>query len=77
MLSYLRSELPRVVHARPLVSVDVGRDRYSVGYSVPSLALCVAVSDGDLPKRPPCDSKGQTGRHAGPVPWSGVASVTD
>jgi hypothetical protein len=33
MLSHLRPELLHVVHARPLVSVAVGRDRYSVGYS--------------------------------------------
>jgi hypothetical protein len=33
MLSHLRPELLHVVHARPLVSVAVGRDPYSVGYS--------------------------------------------
>ena len=33
MLSDLRSELLRVVHSRPLVSVAVGCDRCSVGYS--------------------------------------------
>lgn len=39
MLSYLHSELPKVVRACPLVSVTVGGDRYSVGYSprIPSL----------------------------------------
>lgn len=35
MLSYLCPELLHVVHARPLVSVAVSRDRYSVGYSPP------------------------------------------
>jgi hypothetical protein len=39
MLSHLRPDLPRVVRTRPLVSVAVGGDRYSVGYSprIPSL----------------------------------------
>ena len=36
MLSYLRLELLYAVHARPLVSVALGRDRYSVGYSPPA-----------------------------------------
>ena len=35
MLSYLRSELPHVVHTCPLVSAAVSGDRYSVGYSPP------------------------------------------
>ncbi len=33
MLSHPRPEMPHEVHARPLVSIAVGRDRYSVGYS--------------------------------------------
>jgi hypothetical protein len=36
MLSHLRIELLRLVRARPLASVAVGRCRYSVGYSVAS-----------------------------------------
>jgi hypothetical protein len=39
MLSYLPCELLRVVRARPLVSVAVGGDRYSVGYSPPGRRL--------------------------------------
>jgi len=35
VLSHLCPELVYLVHARPLVSVAVGRDRYSVGYSPP------------------------------------------
>jgi hypothetical protein len=35
MLSHLHLELLRLVRARPLVSVAVGRDRYSVSYSPP------------------------------------------
>lgn len=35
MLSYLHFELLHMVRTRPLVSVAVGRDRYSVGYSPP------------------------------------------
>lgn len=37
MLSHLRSELQRFVHASPLMSADVGRDCYLVGYSGPVL----------------------------------------
>jgi len=39
MLSCLRFELLHVVHIRPLVSVAVSRDRYSVGYSGGSRAM--------------------------------------
>jgi hypothetical protein len=35
MLSFLRAELLYVVHHRPLASVAVSRDCYSVGYSPP------------------------------------------
>ena len=34
LLSYLDSDLLRVVRTRPLVSAHVSVDRYSVGYSV-------------------------------------------
>ncbi len=46
MLSYLYPELLNVVHACPLLSVAVGRDRYSVGYSPPGQ---VGVSVVDRP----------------------------
>jgi hypothetical protein len=46
MHSDLPAELLRAVHPRPLVSVAVGSDRYSVGYSPPGsrprLTLCQA-----------------------------------
>jgi len=34
MLSYLVYDLLRVIHTRPLASIIVSGDRYSVGYSV-------------------------------------------
>jgi hypothetical protein len=40
--SYLRSELVHVIRVRMLTSVLVGRDRYSIGYSL----------DGDARQRP-------------------------
>ena len=36
MFLNLSVELLQMLHARPLVSADVGGDRYSVGYSVAS-----------------------------------------
>ena len=39
LLSYLGDELLRVVRTRPLVSVAVSGDRYSVGYSVARVVL--------------------------------------
>jgi hypothetical protein len=41
MLSHLNNDLLRVVRTRPLLSVAIGGDRYSLGYSpldLPSLA---------------------------------------
>ena len=38
MLSYLHPELRHMIRTRPLVSVAVDRDRYSVGYSPPGTA---------------------------------------
>jgi hypothetical protein len=35
MLSYLGNDLLRAIRTRPLVSVAVSGDRYSVGYSAP------------------------------------------
>jgi hypothetical protein len=39
LLSYLGNDLRRVVRTRPLVSVAVSGDRYSVGYSVARVVL--------------------------------------
>jgi hypothetical protein len=39
MLSYLHPELRHMIRTRPLVSVAVDRDRYSVGYSPPGTAV--------------------------------------
>ena len=39
LLSYLGNDLWRVVRTRPLVSVAVSGDRYSVGYSVARVVL--------------------------------------
>jgi hypothetical protein len=39
LLSYLDNDLRRVVRTRPLMSVAVSDDRYSVGYSVAQVVL--------------------------------------
>jgi hypothetical protein len=46
MLSYSRSELPCVVHARLLASVAVYRDCYSIGYSGTAASLVLVFDLG-------------------------------
>ena len=74
MLSYLGNDLRREVRTRPLVSVAVSGDRYSVGYSV---APEHVVSDSRLRRLLVADASACCSPAAGPSPGPGRIRAAD